>query len=354
MDYHSHGQLSAFSSLGLFKLAGRMEAALRAGEIALHDVDPAAKGLSELRSNLRAPSMHPNLGRLRKIREKSYLATAKNPGTGIIAPLPEERIRDLSELEARYDLSQDVQAAIRPGFSSEPYGGQPSSAKAQPDRIDIELDVSSKDPLARATLQHELQEARLMGAGAGPRTGEVTAVASHLGVAPVISEANHLAGDPRAVSRMAAIHERIPEELFLQSLLTNAGHTIDHPIPIGGKQHRAISSKLRSLADTGMLESKLEFRLGQGTISDQVDSWGRSNKPDPTMLLSKHLQRMGIENNVDSRSSLRQIALSSNRGSPNFRSLADIQRAGRAEYIKTEKAWDAHEAFIKTPRYARQ
>lgn len=94
---------------------------------------------------------------------------------------------------------------------------------------------SSVDPtINKAVLHHELGEASEMGKPAW------RPFASHLGPEPIIRENMAMQGDPEAMGHMAKLRQMHPDDALAQKAIRHAGGTPDSPIPIGGRQHRAV------------------------------------------------------------------------------------------------------------------
>ena len=111
---------------------------------------------------------------------------------------------------------------------------------------------SSDAVLDHALLQHEvgeLAEAGRHGPWAGERSG--LGYNKHHGLEPTLRENLATTGDPEAQRVMAKLRESWLEDSRVQKLIKQVGGTPDSPIPLGGKQHRALERRLLALKATG-------------------------------------------------------------------------------------------------------
>ena len=92
--------------------------------------------------------------------------------------------------------------------------------------------------LNKAVLQHELGEASEMS------RPTVRPFASHLGPEPILRENLATQGDPEAIAAMSKVRKMNPDDNLVQKAIRRVGGTPDSPVPIGGKQHRAIEQML--------------------------------------------------------------------------------------------------------------
>jgi hypothetical protein len=116
-----------------------------------------------------------------------------------------------------------------------------------------------------ATLRHELGEAEEfshLNAGRGVRP-----FASHLGSTPILREQEAMLGDPDAFSQMAKVRQLNQGDVRVQKLIRQVGGTADRPLPVGGRQQRAldrlIDAKPQELDPVGR---GLAIRLGQERV----------------------------------------------------------------------------------------
>lgn len=88
--------------------------------------------------------------------------------------------------------------------------------------------------------QHELGEAAEM-LRKTPRPH-----ASHIGVEPILREQIAMMGDADAVRAMSSARQGHPDDALVQKLIRRAGGTPDSPLPLGGRQQRAVERMLDS------------------------------------------------------------------------------------------------------------
>jgi hypothetical protein len=118
--------------------------------------------------------------------------------------------------------------------------------------------------LNRAILQHEIGEAAELGRKV------VAPHASHLGVEPIVREQLHAMGDPAAVRVMGKARTLNPDDAFVQKAIRQVGGTPDAPIPLGGKQHRALDrilSRSGEKLSPAARQRSLQFALSGKDIS---------------------------------------------------------------------------------------
>lgn len=94
------------------------------------------------------------------------------------------------------------------------------------------------DPtLTHAVMRHELGEA-----GAFDRAPRH--FASHAGPRPILEENLALRGDPEAQKIMGKLRGAHPDDELMQRVIRQAGGTPDAPLPLGGRQERAVERML--------------------------------------------------------------------------------------------------------------
>ena len=113
----------------------------------------------------------------------------------------------------------------------------------------------SHDPtIDHSILQHELGEAgeAFKRPGAGQTGPTVQPFASHAGPEPILRENIALRGDPSAVSEIARLRQRHPDDARMQAMIRQAGGTPDAPLPLHGRQHQALERMLGRRAAPAM------------------------------------------------------------------------------------------------------
>lgn len=111
--------------------------------------------------------------------------------------------------------------------------------------------------LNHAVLQHELGE------GAEAKKPMVRPFATHLGPEPIIRE--NLAGrnDPEAAALIGKVRQGHREDVLIQRAVRQAGGTPNAPIPLGGRQHRAVERILdRNVAQLSSTTRQKALDLG--------------------------------------------------------------------------------------------
>lgn len=100
-----------------------------------------------------------------------------------------------------------------------------------------------EDPtIQHAVMQHELGERAQANAsknGIGARY-----VASHLGETPDIAERHSTFRDPAAGRTFDSLRSLDPGDEFIQKKMRQFGHTPNNPMPLGGRQHRAVAHEV--------------------------------------------------------------------------------------------------------------
>lgn len=96
--------------------------------------------------------------------------------------------------------------------------------------------------IGQAIAQHEIGEAAELSRAFTP--AGLRPYASHLGVEPVLREQQALRGDPDAVRDMNRARSIHPDDKRMQGYIRQAGGTADAPLPLGGRQQRAVERML--------------------------------------------------------------------------------------------------------------
>ena len=96
------------------------------------------------------------------------------------------------------------------------------------------------DPtLNKAILQHEFGEANMFH-NLSNNNGKIQPLASHLGAEPILRENLGTLGDPAAQNMMAKARTLDRGDVSVQQAIRQVGGTPNSPVPLGGKQHRAV------------------------------------------------------------------------------------------------------------------
>ena len=114
--------------------------------------------------------------------------------------------------------------------------------------------------LLRATADHELGEQRISArvrAHFDRRSPEpipgLLPHASHAGLEPVLMEDQALIGDPQAVYNFKKLRNSNTDDWRVQKLKKSMGYHPDSPMPLYGKQHRALEQRL--IKDVSKIDS---------------------------------------------------------------------------------------------------
>lgn len=259
MHQSLRGYRDAYATLGLSKLAAsRIDKEIAAGRLRYSDVMPDVPegGVGSIfepflkrrmRAEMSAPSeVAPEaLARRRALNQKLYEARFAHPdvpgvkmqktlapglGAGMLLDsvyAPDTSARFVRTLDRPFGVSRALGSTLHPAIPEHLLTGA----------------VAEDPTLNRAILEHELGEASTMNRAVA-RKGMAAPFASHLGSEPIIRENLALAGDPEALATMAKLRQRHPDDAYVQKLVRQAGGTPDAPIPLHGKQHRAIEAAL--------------------------------------------------------------------------------------------------------------
>lgn len=105
--------------------------------------------------------------------------------------------------------------------------------------------------------QHELGEASELGKGVARHN------ASHLGAEPILREQIAAHGDPEAMRIMARARQQHPDDAMVQGFIRRVGGTPDAPIPVGGRQHRAVERMIDQNVGHISTEAKQRAMMGR-------------------------------------------------------------------------------------------
>lgn len=116
-----------------------------------------------------------------------------------------------------------------------PLGSARATAATQPGAgVLLKKRIPLDDTLNHAVLQHELGEA------AEAKKKTIRPFASHLGPEPILRENLAMRNDPEAISAMKKLRGMHGDDELIQKAIRQAGGTPNSPLPLGGRQHRAV------------------------------------------------------------------------------------------------------------------
>lgn len=229
------GRINALSNLGLCKTAGRMEQALRAGEITLHDLFPAGRVYNDvgvIRQTLRdMGEAAPNLNRLRWMRTRQAIAKAKKPSV----PNTEVQLMGVPD--------EQLQAK-----------GVTRLHPTKPDTQQVAV-IANKPQEMLPLLEHELGEASLLRRAA--RGEKMRPYSTHLGVEPHARQDVHYLGDPEMFKRQygGLGESNSPAEQTVNAIKRRIGVTPNRPMVLGGRQEKAFNKLYDEAAAKGEIMS---------------------------------------------------------------------------------------------------
>ena len=263
------GCIKAEDVLGLSKEAGRMEKALRAGEIVAEDLFPnlarAPKNIKGIRGRLAKPSRAPDLAGLRKKRFMGMEAHVKSPGV--------QRTESHILTEPQQAIAggtQPVGGRVQPGsigaetgFHGVPEDMMTALQTPAPKTSQPKLLLHAGAPKGRqftlpSLYQHEVSEARLW--RQAEKAKDANPFASHLGSEPLLAERMHSVGDPQLQNFWDKLRNLHSEDKRVTQLMKEMGHTADRPMPMGGKQHRSLEKRIRELKDKNQFSTGTRAR----------------------------------------------------------------------------------------------
>lgn len=180
----------------------------------------------DVREHLSRPSAAPNLPRLRRIRELSIGPAARDA---------------TNRLGYDVDLSAPASWQGRGGSfdrldSSAPVIRVPTTAGADfSERWDQAMSPGQDGAARRAVLAHEIGEAEHL------KSGKIAPFATHLGTRPNVRERLLAVGDPDLTDDIEHVRRYgDPDDTLVWKKMKQVGATADAPIPLAGKQHRAL------------------------------------------------------------------------------------------------------------------
>ncbi len=239
--------------------ASRVDKEIAAGRLQYHDFLPhvpqgQVPGFMEpvfkrqMRSEFHAPAAVPadQLARRRALNARVGVAQAAHPD------LPGVKVHDevapgmgVGYASGNVFAPKEGPRMVRSLTENSPATGQAKfvfAATAPREHPLRERAMAAPHPMdptvQRGLQQHELGEhAEALRLGAG-RPAAFNA--SHLGTEPILRESQAVQGDPDAVGTFRKLRSMHPDDAYVQKKLRSVGATPDHPVPLGGKQHRAL------------------------------------------------------------------------------------------------------------------
>lgn len=276
--YHNQGRTRALEVLGLYKYAlSRLDKELQKGTITPSEVVPGASARAAIpgrrgaasriamRKKLIAPSAQPAeaLNRLRAMRTRLVDAQAARPDValGLTRKQKLRVVRDPHKLQLPLDNMENRFDA----YMRNPTYRRNVGEIYLPKILTYEQNKLYGDPKLRGAfalgvLQHELGEfEHSVGGHALPYS-------SHHGTNPLVREKLQSLGDPVIQKEWALVRQSDRDDAFVEKLYRQVGGTPDSPIPLHGKQHRALNAALTRRAkelDPGSRLSGLEAARGK-------------------------------------------------------------------------------------------
>lgn len=202
--------------------------------------NPNAPLLHKVREGLRtnvedSADMAKSIALRRKINERKFDQMAKNAPVPIQGGNPLFRLMGAGETRS-YPGGRSEIVVERPKFDL---------TAAIADRTNSVLSALQRKIPGRkhttdvATLAHELGEYEIT-KGRGPMIPH----ASHLGTRPILKEDLEHYNDPVAHKVMKSWRDHHPDDLKMKRLMTSMGATPGAPMPLDGRQHRALDKAL--------------------------------------------------------------------------------------------------------------
>lgn len=276
-------QFSAFRDEFVKLSKTRYEKAIEAGELSRGDVTPGVPNLGVYRKTTRDMLHAPaevapeQLERTRAINAKRHVLQSQNAGhivpgaTGTLEPRPGmiaataptamfENGKVESALVHAPVESGPLMRAVGGGFKDKALmqAAAMQSAQGKPFEHLLPAPAPVDATLNHAVGQHELGEAEHFTTGEG-----ILPNASHAGVRPIVRENIAAMGDPEAVEHLSKARKFHADDALTQKYIRSVGGTPDSPIPIGGKQERAVermlANKPKAISRQGRLKG-LQFR----------------------------------------------------------------------------------------------
>lgn len=260
-------QFSAFRDEFVKLSKTRYEKAIEAGELTRGDVTPGVPNLGIYRKTTRDMLHAPaevapeQLERTRAINAKKHVLNTQWAGEtvpgaiGTLQPAP-GMIAGTNTLPLGMEDGKFRGARVHAPMESGPFmralgsgdkqvlhnaaKAQGESAWERPFAHLLPAQSPVDATMNHAAGQHEIGEAEHFISGEG-----ILPNATHAGVRPIVRENIATLGDPEAVEHMSKARKMHPDDAMVQKYIRQAGGTPDAPIPVGGKQERAVEHMLK-------------------------------------------------------------------------------------------------------------
>lgn len=235
---------------GQKEAASRLDREIRAGNLQYHDIDPSIPqgrmpavlepvAKQKSRAALAAPAaVAPSaLARRQELNDRITKAQLAASGEALGVPgatMSGQMMMGMGPATMGTTVHTDQNAGR---FARSIVRGPIGQIQAVAGTMDPSLLPSARPvdgTLNRAIFQHELGEAAEM------KRPVVAPHASHFGVEPIVREQLATVGDPEAVQALSQMRQMHPDDRFVQKAVRSVGGTPDSPIPLGGRQHRAL------------------------------------------------------------------------------------------------------------------
>lgn len=250
--------------------ASRLDKEVARGTVGYHQVDPSiptslgrsgfGKGLSRISANAPAEAAPAAVDRRRALnsalfRNQHATGTAlKNEMLPGLGPATLAIPGQIPVVYAPDTAGQFMRSASGGSFGKFRAG----AGTVKPELLPVRKPVDAT--LNHAVMQHELGERSLA-------TGNAFHLnASHFGVEPIVRENLALVGDPEAQRAMGKLRQGHSDDKLVQRLSRQVGAHPNSPIPLGGKQHKALTGALERNA------GKLHKGTKQMTIQRAVQA----------------------------------------------------------------------------------
>ena len=258
-----------------------MDVELQKGTITPADIAPGtsataaipgkagAKSRRALRNRLSAPTTleGPALEQLRKMRGAVADAQIKRPDVALGLPPGKNLriVRDPSQLRTTALQFESAEPATSLTLRNTRQRGE----MYLPEMDEYELKKINKNKTLRRaaqlpTLQHELGEfQQYLGK-------ELTPFASHVGTIPNVREKLVALGDKDLQKELKTLRAWHPDDVLFEKLYKQVGGTPDAPIPLGGRQQKALDKLIARNSDKLSTEAKL-FALHHASGKNMAD-----------------------------------------------------------------------------------